>query len=382
MADKITTLHPKDDKNTNVYPNVKSENIIDKDTTSFTEGCVPDSKLVQKSLDSLADNTEAKIENLQSTVNKNTKAIEAETTARTTADEEIQKEIQDDVSTLTASINKNTEKIQILKTNLEAAINDQGEKIAEHDNQISSIQEDISTIDNSLLSTNSRVNDLENDTVDLTTDQEVNGVKTFKSPIKTNEIDNESGNALLRYKETEAKNVVGGVNYDLTLMGKSDRPKYSKDGSDFEGEELALNKDVSSILEKILPFASSIANCPVVVIGQKMTKEEALSVYEIYKKCAEEKRYLIEIQLTFDDDLNITNAYIICMIPTLNYTFTGINANNNFFIYIGTGLSEQPYINNIFIIHKDSDENLVFEIGYDWASMWIQNEQEYFEEHL
>ncbi len=88
------------------------------------------------------------------------------------------------------------------------------------------------------------------DAVTIDTKQTITGAKTFKSPIKTNEIDNESGNALLRYKETEAKNVVGGVNYDLTLMGKSDRPKYSKDGSDFEGEELALYSDISTLIDE------------------------------------------------------------------------------------------------------------------------------------
>ncbi len=372
MADKITTLHPKDDKNTNVYPNTKSECIIDKDTTSFNEGCVPDSKLVQKSLDSLADNTEAKIETLQLTVNKNTKAIESEATARATAVEELQKELQDDVSTLTASINTEAETRKDFDKTLKANIEYQGEKIAEHDTQILSIQEDISTLDNSLLSTNARVNSLENDTVDLTSDQEVNGVKTFKSPIKTNEIDNESGNALLRYKETEAKNVVGGVNYDLTLMGKSDRPKYSKDGSDFEGEELALNKDVSSILEKILPFASSIANCPVVVIGQKMTKEEAMSVYEIYKKCAEEKRYLLEVGFLYLDDLSeIDFISFTILIPSLDAIYITDSE-----IYVGTG-EENGGFNITYRLDDDVWSNS-FKKVMGWSSFWSESEGCYF----
>ena len=48
-----SNLHPKGDLDTTVYPNVKSENIIDKDTTSYTAGKVPDSSLVSKSLDGL-----------------------------------------------------------------------------------------------------------------------------------------------------------------------------------------------------------------------------------------------------------------------------------------------------------------------------------------
>ena len=53
-----SNLHPKGDMDTTVYPNVKSENIIDKDLTSYTAGKVPDSSLVQKSLDSLSENLE------------------------------------------------------------------------------------------------------------------------------------------------------------------------------------------------------------------------------------------------------------------------------------------------------------------------------------
>lgn len=53
-----SNLHPKGDLGTTVYPNVKSDNIIDKDTTAYTAGKVPDSSLVQKSLDSLSENLE------------------------------------------------------------------------------------------------------------------------------------------------------------------------------------------------------------------------------------------------------------------------------------------------------------------------------------
>ena len=41
-----SNLHPKGDLDTTVYPNVKSENIIDKDTTAYNAGKVPDSSLV------------------------------------------------------------------------------------------------------------------------------------------------------------------------------------------------------------------------------------------------------------------------------------------------------------------------------------------------
>lgn len=53
-----SNLHPKGDMDTTVYPNVKSENIIDKDLTSYTAGRVPDSSLVSRSLDGLSENIE------------------------------------------------------------------------------------------------------------------------------------------------------------------------------------------------------------------------------------------------------------------------------------------------------------------------------------
>lgn len=53
-----SNLHPKGDMDTTVYPNVKSENIIDKDTTAYNAGKVPDSSLVSKSLDGLNEKIE------------------------------------------------------------------------------------------------------------------------------------------------------------------------------------------------------------------------------------------------------------------------------------------------------------------------------------
>lgn len=53
-----SNLHPKGDLDTTVYPNVKSENIIDKDMTAYTAGKVPDSSLVSKSLDGLNEKIE------------------------------------------------------------------------------------------------------------------------------------------------------------------------------------------------------------------------------------------------------------------------------------------------------------------------------------
>lgn len=85
--------------------------------------------------------------------------------------------------------------------------------------------------------------------VDLTSAQSVSGVKTFTNEVKTNQIANVNDNAMVRFKETEGKNVFGGISYDCVLMGKSKRPFYSKDGSDFSGSELALLEDKTQVMD-------------------------------------------------------------------------------------------------------------------------------------
>ena len=87
-----------------------------------------------------------------------------------------------------------------------------------------------------------------NNVVTIDTDQSISGKKTFTNVdgIAVNSINSTKGNALMRYKDTEGKNVFGGSNYPVVLMGSTDRPYYSKDGSDFNGEELALKSDLSN----------------------------------------------------------------------------------------------------------------------------------------
>ena len=81
------------------------------------------------------------------------------------------------------------------------------------------------------------------------TDETITGTKTFTSPVKTDEIDNTNDNAMLRYKSTENKVVLGGSTIPTTIMGSGDRPTYSKNGSDFDGKPLALLSDVKSEIE-------------------------------------------------------------------------------------------------------------------------------------
>lgn len=84
--------------------------------------------------------------------------------------------------------------------------------------------------------------------VTINTDQTVTGKKEFTHAdgIGTNAVHNISGNAMLRYKSTEDKIVIGSSTKPLTLMGSGDRPTYSKDGSDFSGNALAFKSEVDT----------------------------------------------------------------------------------------------------------------------------------------
>lgn len=139
-----SNLHPKGDMDTTVYPNVKSENIIDKDTTAYTAGKVPDSSLVSKSLDSLSENLETtkiqvatnknNIETLQGNytglqyqVNTNSSDIALTKTQVETNKTNIAKNTQD--------IASNTQNIENLSAVMPTDINvdENGHVILEHD---------------------------------------------------------------------------------------------------------------------------------------------------------------------------------------------------------------------------------------------------------
>lgn len=86
-------------------------------------------------------------------------------------------------------------------------------------------------------------NNISDKNVSIEGAQTISGKKTFTSGIQTDEIDNTSGQPLVRYN---GRNVFGGINHGCTLMGNEDRPYYSKDGSNFTGNELALLSDIFS----------------------------------------------------------------------------------------------------------------------------------------
>ena len=96
----------------------------------------------------------------------------------------------------------------------------------------------------------SKVSQKVQDFVDVASEQTITGQKTFTEHIKNDELDNTNGNAMVRYKSTENKVVLGGSTIETTLMGKGERPTYSNDGSNFEGKPLALYSDIKTIFDE------------------------------------------------------------------------------------------------------------------------------------
>lgn len=128
-----SNLHPKGDMDTTVYPNVKSENIIDKDTTAYTAGKVPDSSMVSKSLDGLnekietnkiqTDTNKTNIATLQSDVsslkqdNQTTKTTIAGLVSADTQNKKDIDNLKANYTEVQSQSNTNSSDIALLKTN-------------------------------------------------------------------------------------------------------------------------------------------------------------------------------------------------------------------------------------------------------------------------
>lgn len=132
-----SNLHPKGDLDTTVYPNVKSENIIDKDTTAYNAGKVPDSSLVQKSLDGLNEKIETN--KIQTETNKtNIATLQGDVAGLKTDNQTTKTTIAGLVSSdmqNKANIAKNTQNIENLSAVMPTDINvdANGYAILEHD---------------------------------------------------------------------------------------------------------------------------------------------------------------------------------------------------------------------------------------------------------
>ena len=112
-----------------------------------------------------------------------------------------------------------------------------------------SIADETSARENSDNTLQSNINTLDGQVVKLGTDQTIPSIKTFSNYIKTPQVASVEGKGLVRYKATEGKSVYGNDSTGNVLMGNTDRPSYSKSGSDFNGNELALLSDLNDKLE-------------------------------------------------------------------------------------------------------------------------------------
>lgn len=128
-----SNLHPKGDLDTTVYPNVKSESIIDKDTTAYNVGKVPDSSLVSKSLDGLnekietnkiqTDTNKTNIATLQGDVsslkqdNKTTKTIIAGLVSDNTQNKKDIATLKANYTVVQSQANTNSSNIALLESN-------------------------------------------------------------------------------------------------------------------------------------------------------------------------------------------------------------------------------------------------------------------------
>lgn len=134
-----SNLHPKGDLDTTVYPNVKCENIIDKDTTTsgYTAGKVPDSELVSKSMDSLNEKIETN--KIQTDANKtNIATLQGDVASLKTDNQTTKTTIAGLVSsdsTNKKNIADNTQNIENLSAVMPTDINvdENGYAILEHD---------------------------------------------------------------------------------------------------------------------------------------------------------------------------------------------------------------------------------------------------------
>lgn len=218
-----SNLHPKGDMDTTVYPNVKSENIIDKDTTAYTAGKVPDSSLVSKSLDGISENLETT--KIQVSTNKtNIATLQGDVSTLKQDNQTTKTTIAGLVSADTtnkANIAKNTQDIATLKANyteVQSQANTNSSNIALLESN--AIKKDTDASLKSLTLPSAKDLKTKDGTsfggVDLTSDQTIDGNKTFSKPINVHEIKVFSANNSFKYAVIRPNDGSGtGLNFDL-----------------------------------------------------------------------------------------------------------------------------------------------------------------------
>lgn len=209
----ITTLHPEDDITTDLYPNIKEDNIPSTFKEKISSEIANRTELIHK--DASSSNTIV--------VGESDYALEL-------------------VGTKVNARSK-------LNCSYITALNGD-DLVLESKEGIVSVYGNFLVGNNGAFSTD-RIeaytgSDINVDARLVITDGLLTNTGTFDNYVLTDNINNTNGNAMVRYKSTENKVVLGGSTIPTTIMGSGDRPTYSKNGSDFTGNELALKSDVDT----------------------------------------------------------------------------------------------------------------------------------------
>lgn len=103
--------------------------------------------------------------------------------------------------------------------------------------KITSIESKDVTQDSKIAALETDVNAISNNYVSTNGPQDITGVKTFTQPIKSNEIDNTNGTALVKSSTSGVE--IGNTSQALLLKGSTDHAKYNDN-------EIALKKEVDN----------------------------------------------------------------------------------------------------------------------------------------
>ena len=162
---------------------------------------------------------------------------------------------------------------------------------------------------------------------------------TSTSIVKADEIDNSSGNAMLRYKLTENKVVLGGSTKPTVIMGSTTRPYYSNSGSDFTGVELALKSDISgstgtnigcvTMYTPTITYSETEIKVDTVEFkGYDFTMDNVLKRYPIICNFINEGNFVSTTKFYASIDIQRTELTLIGSVPSYQFCKVLVDTTN------------------------------------------------------
>ncbi len=238
----------------------KLQNSIDNLNSSLSEEIsnrTNNDSILQTNIDEEASTRASEDTKLQTNITTINSNLSSEITNRENADKELQSQIDTNKTNIDTNktnieneIKNRTSSDTALQTNINTVSDSLSSEITNRTKADEVLQTNITTeianrqsADNTL---QSNIDALDGQVVKLGTDQTIPSIKTFSNYIKTPQVASVEGKRLVRYKEAEGKSVYGNDSTGNVLMGNTDRPSYSKSGSDFTGTDLALYSDVTA----------------------------------------------------------------------------------------------------------------------------------------